>query len=611
MLTLLSLALLLPQTTGLQEGESITKLAPVANAESPDLRHGRIVDAFSGMPVARATVETWTEEIDPDTGGFFRIGEATSGADGCFAVMSRFGKKPAEKVRVQADGYLTLSMTLGDIHNSILLFPAQAEPTRIRAIDAMGLAVPGMLVTSTYTCAHDVPAFSESTDSTGLVELSTYGLQDEVPDLRLRTLGFGAIKYLDGDEVFSGDRPSNPYVARLKRRAPISYTLLNKAGEPWAGASLVILDNEGHHVLHTGSDGRFRIDSRYGEGPFDVYLLESPEQRYVGTFPGPEGLSLVVRDRPEDWPEEVPTGTLAIQLPEGAPNNIWVSHTDGWLNDVSPKEIDGFEFPAGKGVLIIGGSFTGARELVLPFELEAGKHLELQVKLEREPVITVLAPESKSATLWVQGEKETLDLDGAPTEPFSVPANESVCFIFEDKGEVRRFRTENVTDGQVIDLHAESTIVQRQTAPARHAEERFVVPAGCTLSVHSPSGLFTLKSDSPDSPASDNPGQSEFVLSGPLGGQFLVELQSPGCLSTYVRARMEGGEPHAPWLLIPIPLASLTIKSESKVRVTGFDEVDLRQLSPGPLNLVLVSGTGERFGLQLNLKAGEHRVIEL
>ncbi|MCP5022663.1 MAG: hypothetical protein GY930_12925 [bacterium] len=608
MLTLISLALLFPQTTGLQEGESISELAPVVVSESPDLCHGRIVNAFTGMPVAGAAVETWTEEIDADKGGFFRFGKATSGVGGRFAVLSQLGKKRAEKVRVQAVGYLTRSMTLGDIDNSIVLFPAPKQAMQIRAIDAMGRAVAGALITSTYSCAHDVPAFSERTDDKGLVELPAYGLQDETPQLRVRALGFGAIKYLDGDDIFSTGQSGDPFVLRLKRRSPTAYCLLKKSGEPWAGANLMVNDGEGYHVLTTGTDGRFRVESRYGGSSCGVYLLESPEPRYVGTLPTAERVALMVRDRPEEWPEELPTGTLVLQAPEDCPTEIWASHLDGWLSEVSPNDSDGFEFPAGKGFLIAGGSFTGFAECVHVFELKAGERLVLDVELDKEPVVTVLTPEGENATLWVQGEKETLDFGGLPSGPLTVPSDESVCFVFENEGEVRRVSVNGATDGQVIDMRPDSTIIQTKPPLPVYGQKHFVIPEGSALFVSSPSQLFSLKKhSSPDG----IPNETLPSLSGPIGGQYLLNLQSPGCFPTFIRGTLKDDSPGILTPLAAIPFASLQIISDQKMQVIGFDEIDLRQLTPGPLNLTLVSETGERQALQLDLEPGEQRVVRL
>ncbi len=598
----------MPQATGLQAGESISQLAPANVQEASNRRHGRVVNAFTGMPVLNATIETWTEEINADMGGFFRIGEATTGEDGRFAVRSQTEKKRAEKVRVQASGFLTRSMTLGDIDNSIVLFPAPKQAMQIRAIDAMGRAVAGALLTSTYTCAHDVPAFSERTDDKGLVELPAYGLQDEVPQLRVRTLDFGAIQYLDGDDIFSTDPSNQPSVLRLKRRSSAAYCLLKKTGEPWAGANLMINDGEGYHVLTTGTDGWVRIESRYGASSCDVYLLESPEPRYVGTLPTAERVALMVRDRPEKWPEELPTGTLVVQSPEDCPTEIWASHLDGWLSEVSPNNSDGLEFPAGKGFLIAGGSFTGFAECIHIFELKADERLVLDVELDKEPVVTVLTPEGENATLWVQGEKETLDFGGLPSGPFPVPSAESVCFVFENEGEVRRVSVNGATDGQVIDMRPDSTIIQTKAPLPAYGQKHFMIPEGSTLSVRSPSELFSLENHSS---IDGDPNQTLASLSGPIGGQYLLKLRSPGCFPISVRGTLKGDSPGISTPLATIPFASLQIISDAKMQVIGFDEVDLRQLTPGPLNLMLVSETGERQALQLDLKPGEQRVVRL
>ena len=117
MLLICTLALFQIQTSGLKMDESAVELAPQVSVVTGDLRHGRIVNAFTGRLVSGATIETWTEENDADMGGFFRIGEATSGVDGCFSVQAISGNERAEKVRITAAGFCTLSMTLGDFSN--------------------------------------------------------------------------------------------------------------------------------------------------------------------------------------------------------------------------------------------------------------------------------------------------------------------------------------------------------------------------------------------------------------------------------------------------------------------------------------------------------------
>ncbi len=608
MLFLCSLALLQVQTTGLQAGESVVELAPMTSVMAEDLRHGRLVDAFTGWPISGGVVETWTEETDADMGGFFRIGEATSGLDGRFAVPSHYGAKLAEKVRVSAPGYCTLSMALGDIHNSVTLFPLPDSPTRIRVVDAHDRPIPDALFTSTYTCAHDVPAFSERTDARGWVELATYGLQDDVQELRLRAAGFGAIKYLEGDDALRPGAQEAPLTVRLRQRNAIGYTLLTKDGQPWAGASLNILDDEGHHVIQTGADGRFTVQSPYGDGPYGWYVLESPRQRYLASVPTVPGVELKIRDGANEWPDEVPTGVLEFQAKDVEPHHVWAYHSDGWLHRLTKKDNGSFEFPVGKGQLLVGGAFTGVQPLVIPFDVTLGAKTTIGAKVVMEPKVRVLGPDNEFAELWVQGAGETLD--GAPfgssipvpADAFPVPSGVELCFIIESDHETRRICIDSATDGQVIDLRPASTIIGRAPSPNAMVNIVFSVQEAGKLHVTSPDQACTLGEFS----------NGRQLLTGTSGAPYLIELEAPGCLSTWFRGNLpEHSDTELPLQLEPVPYAKLKLLTQPGTQVIGFDEDDLRMLAPGPLNLVLLAKDGSRVGLHLKLQPGEERLIDM
>lgn len=597
MLILASLVLFQTQSIGLNPGESLVELPPMLAPADPGLRHGRVRDALTGQPIHGATVETWTEENDARTGGFFRMGEGTSGMDGRFVVQSWLGGHSAEKIRVQASGYLTYSGTLGDLSNSMVLFPAPDKPTRFQVLDMLDRPLSGVVITSTISCAHDVPAFTERTNSLGWAELKSFGFQDDVQELRLRAQGFGAIKYLDADDLFQ----QTPATVRLGQRTPVSYTLAKKDGSTWAGATLFVLDGDGHHTLRSDAEGRFTIPSRYGNWSMGLYSLEAGEQRYLATIPTVPGLDLHVRDQADEWPEDTPSGTLSISGFRPGSGEIWACHRDGWLEDISDKDCPGLEFPAGEGFLLVGRAFSGFAPTTIPFTLAAGESLELAVSPEPEPRVTLRVPDTEFSTIRVQAHHETRE--GPPLdEAFPVPANQQLCFLFEYQGEVRRVVIDAAQDGHIIDLRPESTIVQAAPVDRELGLARFSIPTGSKLEVYSPGSKCE---------ALERNESETITVQGPVGSTFLVRLSAAGHANTWRRAHIGPDKDSQAASLQLNPLASLRLHSNQEFQVAGMDSDDLESLVPGLLNLVITTADGNRIGLQIDLKPGEQRRIDL
>ncbi|MCA9001467.1 MAG: carboxypeptidase regulatory-like domain-containing protein [Planctomycetes bacterium] len=595
MLVLCALALFQVQVVGLKDGESAVELAPAPVVERSEFRYGRVRDAFTGKPVAGAVIETWSEENDEDFGGFYRFGEATSGVDGRFRVRGIVGGKYAEKVRVRAAGYCALSGTLGDIENDMVLFPAPKEPTRLQVVDMCDRPIQGVLFTSTRTCAHDVPAFSVESDATGWVTLPEYGLQDETQELRIRAEGYGAIKYYDSDDVF---RP-NPKPIRLSRKAPVTYRLLTKEGEPWDGASLNIMDDDGYHVVRTDEDGGFRIGSRYGNAPLILYSLEEPVSRFLAEVPIATDRVLTVRDGAEDWTEEVPTGTLIIDSEVGEDCVIWACHQEGWIERVSAKERAGFEFPGGPGFLRVGGAFSGYEPMEVAFELEAGASLHVSLRPTPEPRISFLTPNVDHASISLQsgGESVELDLVG---ESIPVPAGTR---IFADYVWGRPFGPPILNPpfhGKVIDLSAWT--LQTSWTPFSKVQMNYQVPKGTHLSIQSPNETYALEELAPQ----------HFQVSGVPGAWYLLEVRRKNCVPIWVRQRVPFPESSLPVQeLNPIPYAQLELIAPEGTEYVGFEPEDFGMLTPGPLSIVAHLPDGTRMGLRLQLEAGSSRRIEL
>ncbi len=349
------LALTQADVSGLNEGESANLISAGPQLDSKTHLQGRIIDATTALPIQGATVETWAEEINPVFGGFFLFGTGTSGLDGRFSTTSSRGGERSEKLRITAPGYLTFSGTLDDVRGGISLFPAPEKPIRLRFVDMQGMPIQGARITSTYSCAHDVPAFEVLTDHAGVAELPTFGLQDNMPELRVRAPGFHGIKYLLVDEALVwGDMEGCPFVV-LARCEPASFVLLDDSGEPWVGASLHIQDGDGFRVVKTGREGFFQLDSRFDGKYISLRLLDGEASRSLTSVLPQLGETVVIRPDAMDWGESVPTGTMQLDFQGEAESFVY--HEDGWILEGCPSA-GTFLFPAGKGRIVIGGTFS-------------------------------------------------------------------------------------------------------------------------------------------------------------------------------------------------------------------------------------------------------------
>ncbi len=188
-------------------------------------------------------------------------------------------------------------------------------------------------------------------------------------------------------------------------------------------------------------------------------------------------------------------------------------------------------------------------------------------------------------------------------EAFPVPANQELCFLFESEGEVRSICVDAAVDGQTIDLRPAATIVRAVPGDQEIATNRFQVPPGSSIHITSPN------------PGCDLKGVSEQILAtvqGPMGAQFLVEVRAPGCASVWHRGHIPyEGEFSPTKSLEPVPFASPKIVADQAIQVMGMEPEDLRALVPGPLHLVVTRGDAPPLGLQLNLRPGAGRLIDL
>ncbi|MFT5155287.1 MAG: hypothetical protein ACI841_005298, partial [Planctomycetota bacterium] len=370
-----------PQTVdGLREGESATNLVPRAVAH--DLHYGRVIDAMTGQPLEGATIEAWTEEIDEVYGGFHRIASARTGQDGRYQLRRAEGGRRSEKVRVSAPGYATLSAVGGD--QFLRLFPVDERIPRMRFLDVDGRPIEGVRVTSTYSCAHDVPAFEYRSDVRGELVLSAYALQDNLPELRVLAPGYRAIKYISGRKAIAAAYDGQPMIVHLGRIPGASVRLLDEEGQPLALQPIHTMDGDGYHVDCTDEQGRLPIPTRYESGELTFKILGQRTQTHVGSLRLPGTGDWSLRQNPEGWPSDTPTTSIVLQwigveLLEREATQPFLLHEDGWAYQVRRDELNGepIEFPAGRISLLTGEAFSGFEEQLKTVDVEPGGRFNL------------------------------------------------------------------------------------------------------------------------------------------------------------------------------------------------------------------------------------------
>ena len=609
---LLLCTVLLPlqvQADGLRPGERFQEIAPApteTDADLPDhgLRYGRVVDAFTGLPIQGATVELWTEEIDALHHGFFRVGEARTGIDGHYAVKSYSGSARGEKMRLMAPGYLTRSTTPHDVN--IELFPIGEEPFQLRVLDTSGRPIAGACVTSTLSCSHDVPAFEVRTDALGVARCFEFGLQDEIPELRLRARGHAAIEYLDSDDALL--TPGQPKTVYLPRREPTAVRIVyGEDAAPLADTAIYVIDDECYHVERTDKEGVLRLDTRYGNGELGIYVLQAPQNRHIAHCIPLSERTITLRPGGNDWPEDLPLGRIVVER-GGQPIDVYLHHEDGWADSFSRGD-EPREFPAGKGFVLIGGPFLGYEREILEFDLEPGRELRLKPKLVREPSVTFVAPEGFDGKLWIEAGNDSLE-DVEPSEAVSVPAGRRMVVFTEEDGRYARLVVDRVRDGMQIDLTSREALGPKQPVSIGEGTQRvrFVDASGAPIR-----GEFSLQTRRCVVEPSDDKQHSEVTVRGPIGTSWLGSFRAKGFVNVWVRGRVE--RQSSAIRKVISRTASLEVRADFEYELVGCDLESLERLPPGPLHLVVESEDEQRrrrrYALQLEMVAGEKRVLKL
>jgi len=617
---------------GLEPGESFQQLAKMPAGQESYLRlQGRVLDAFTGRPLAGAKIEVWSEEIDRVFGGYHRFGESRSGRDGRFVIRQQVGSMQAEKSRVSAPGYLTLSGTRGDLYHTVRLFPRMAQSPHLRILDLEGRPIAGARITSTYTCAHDVPAFDLRTGVDGVATLPEFGLQADVQELRIRAPGYQAIKYLDGEVLFATRHAGSdaPHDIHLARQRPFGFRIINSERGAIPDLPIQVQEGEGYHVGRTGKHGLLTIESRYGSGECDLRILGGLEPRYIANYLPPVGRVPTLRRASDEWPKQVKTGTIQVVRPALGHKQarddqsqdlppMQLFHEKGWSVSVYENE-DGEgleqEFPAGKGFLVVGGPFTGHEQEILDFDLEPGKTLALTPRLTPEPAIQIRSPAEGDWTLTIQaGEDSKPEIafakgtDLTLPSPIPVPGNRELVLYLQGEGRRIRKTLPMARTGMKIDFDKELAALntKKTAAPIAKREIRFVAAAtGKPLK-----GKFSISfgQDCQQTPSVDTL-QDHFELRGPVGNAWLARFDAEGYNTIYLRGRLQKNQ--TPLLRKIEATASLKIQAPFAFKILGDDALDLDALPPGPLGLVLLLDNGRRYGLELRLAPGAHRKIQI
>lgn len=612
---------------GLRPGERFRPSASSVEVALDDRTLGRVVDARTGFPVAGATVETWTEEIGGDGEGLVRIGEARTGRDGGFEVrVAREGLR-AEKVLVRAPGHLTFPGTLDDLA-LVRLTPRPPWTWRVRVVDLEDRPIPGARVTSTYSCAHDVPGVDAVSGPDGVAVLEGYGLQEHAGELRIRAPGYAGRKVVDWTEVPPDPVHGEPAPVRLARQPGFAARVLAHDGTPLADRRLHVVDGNGYHVPVTDARGAFAVEASYQGRDVVLRVLAAGQGPHVfaGTLPdagpdagpdtGPDTGSgagsgrreVALRVEAHAWPDDVPTGTLVVRAPC---RTVALFGVDGWAEEVSLARggARAVEFPAGGVLVSAGGAFSGWERVEREVELAAGATVELALEPLPEPRLAVLVPD-EAYRVVVQAGTSSVELaprDGRVETP--VPAGERLVVLSDGERMRRRVRaalpapTSDVRPVVTIDLRGEGFLL-----PATRAQLADGAPRE-RLVVEVPDVGGTLTATGPGGPAVERTGPTAFTVDAPAGHAVALRFRAPGFAECWTACTTAARRV----TLAPTPLASVELVDETSLGVTVEGPLGERldALHPGPLSLTLVHDDGRRGILSLELEPGETRTLRV
>lgn len=615
-LALLAVFPLQAQADGLREGESLVALAPTSAAqraleEVVPFRSGRVVDAFSGMPIAGATVEAWSEEITESTHGLRRIGEATTRASGQFEIRVREGDVLAEKARVRATGYATLSTVAGDLTETLNLFPIDAAPTRLRLVDPDGRPIVDSRITSTRTCAHDVPAFTLVPDAQGIFTFPELAYQDELPELRLLAPGYLGVKYFNTERLFRRPPSDGPLEIILPPAAHPQIRLIDATRRAIANRALLVLDSGDHQVVRTNGEGRVRMLGRYECSSVDYAYLEDQSRQFAwaAAWMSAFDREFVLMHDDGDWDEDAELGTVQVDLPDGIPEEAWVGfdlvHADGWQGRVSDRSDPEWQsdFPVGTVSMGWGGPFEQLLPGHMEVELTAGSTTALKPALEFAVELSFERPDGVSR-IWceVDGLSKALEYND---DDVWLPRARPWRIGFTYQGQDWTHAMEPIDGSTELDLAG--LLPDRKELPMAAVEVVFPPDTDLDAADCWPWVVADWDEEIPD------PERTEqgWILRGPTGHSLLFTAEAEGCLDRWGRIQLPMNPSQRTELAIDfVPSAELDLQIPEEWSVVSGPDAS-EPLPPATTEFVIEDGDGNRYGLVLQLQPGEARTVTI
>lgn len=614
MLLPLLLCIPLSDVQGLEEGESARVLPPapsnLTNDPQPLHRYesGLVICAFSGIPLQGATVEAWTEEITVQSGGFRRVGETRTDAAGHARVRIRDGGLTAEKLRVSHTGYMSFSGTKGDLEDHVYLVPMDPEPPVLEVVDVYGRPLEGARITTTYSCAHDLPAFEERTDLFGRATLREYGYQNHHGELRVRAPGYRAIKYYD--EVLA---PAHGGVDRVMLvRAPKQRaTLLRPNGKPYANTPVWVQDGDGYHVVTTKKDGRFEVEERYDGEDFTTRVIEDGKDTfvYVGPMPWRVAPKIAPHDRAE-FLEDLPKGTIRVEGTEGL--YYFLFHESGFTTDGKVGD-EAHECPEGQATIVYGSPFSEEQPGEVRVRIKADEASLVRLLPEAPLWVRILVEDPDETTVWLQAGEDAIEVEGNTTVPVPLHDNLVVVALGDDarrailKAEPYRgdLGTEDAP-AVTLDLRRDEYIVDGLLPdPPADLEDPVVVTVLVLDDSSQPiAGELDVYGTSYSEVEKIEAGKYRFTCGRGerLTLSFYADDHSPTGLHWIAREDVT-------LQLNAMRLGSIEIDCDEPFRLEEPYSGGLDQVHPGHVRPVMVFENGIRLGLDLIVEPGESRKL--
>lgn len=616
------------QVEGLHSSESWTELAPgfdpfAVTEEQPlwQYRGGRVIDALTNRPIAGAEVELWTEEIDGYVGGFQRAGKATSGPDGGFLVNCLLAGRTAEKARISAPGYSTWSGVAGEVGDEIRLFPAE-EAAALRFVDPQGRPIQGVLVTTTYSCSHDLPAGHWVSDANGVVYLHGFGIQERSPELRVLPPDRGAIEYLNSEWIHERRAEEGPATMVLPARPGARMRALHADGSPMALTRFYVVDGECYHVPMSDEQGRFELTTRFGHGDVSVHHLNAGQSNFArgeAELGARFDFELTVREDARDWPESMATAELLIMSPTADEYFPYLDlrHVDGWEAErLADEQVEGgpslrrYRIPAGRVRLLAGSVFYECAPERHEFDLAPGEARLVHPTFQRQPVLSVTWPEG-SWNRWIEADGMSIAGEDMWNGGQPVPADTPLILHYRLHDQPVLVEHPGIRKDTSLTLEAPLAPpilpVTRREVRVRHADAS---PA-TRVSIRAEGWRYQLEVEQDDD-------SHTAWISGPAGAQVIGETWEPNSVGLMFRTQLPlAGETLPPVELVLEGSPRITLEGPEGWRLQNWthEVVDTEvgqkvlEIRPGPAQLVIGLADGRRFALQLDVQPGESRTI--